>query len=266
MIGIYKITNPKNKIYVGQSTNIENRFYTYKKNITKAKCQVKLYRSIIKYGVKSHIFEIIEECYETILNERERYWQDFYDVLNPEIGLNCRLTSTINRSGKLSEETKIKISESNLGRICTDETRKKISIGNKGRIPGKETREKLSKNHSRHNALLSDDEVIDICEIYNNGGTTKIVKEKYPHLKDCVLSQIRNKKTYKNITSRYDLKKPSKKGCERKFNKILCVEDNLIFDGLKDVANYYGVSISNISAIIHKKMKKNRIKKSFRYV
>ena len=33
MIGIYKITSPTNKIYVGQSSNIENRFYLEKNNI-----------------------------------------------------------------------------------------------------------------------------------------------------------------------------------------------------------------------------------------
>ena len=31
MIGIYKITNPKGKIYIGQSINIENRFKVYKR-------------------------------------------------------------------------------------------------------------------------------------------------------------------------------------------------------------------------------------------
>ena len=30
-IGIYKITNPKNKIYIGKSKNIEKRFESYKK-------------------------------------------------------------------------------------------------------------------------------------------------------------------------------------------------------------------------------------------
>ena len=30
MIGIYKIINPNNKVYIGQSTNIERRFKQYK--------------------------------------------------------------------------------------------------------------------------------------------------------------------------------------------------------------------------------------------
>jgi hypothetical protein len=58
--GIYKITNPKGKVYIGQSTNIFNRWEDYKKN--KCKGQVKLYNSFKKYGFDNHIFEILEEC------------------------------------------------------------------------------------------------------------------------------------------------------------------------------------------------------------
>lgn len=30
MKGIYKVTNPKGKVYIGQSSNIENRFNDYR--------------------------------------------------------------------------------------------------------------------------------------------------------------------------------------------------------------------------------------------
>jgi len=55
-IGIYKITNPDNKVYVGQSKNIHSRFKDYKKvNYN----QRKVYESILKYGIENHKFEII---------------------------------------------------------------------------------------------------------------------------------------------------------------------------------------------------------------
>ena len=38
LIGIYKITSPSNKIYIGQSLDIDRRFKTYK-NINKVKRQ-----------------------------------------------------------------------------------------------------------------------------------------------------------------------------------------------------------------------------------
>ena len=58
MIGIYKITNPTNKIYIGQSTNIGNRFKHYKS--LDCKRQSSLYKSFLKHGVENHNFEIIE--------------------------------------------------------------------------------------------------------------------------------------------------------------------------------------------------------------
>lgn len=70
--------------------------------------QIRLKNSFKKYGVESHSFEILEECSEKVLNERERYWQDRYDVLSKK-GLNCKLTATDSKSGSLSTETKEKI-------------------------------------------------------------------------------------------------------------------------------------------------------------
>lgn len=266
MIGIYKIVSPSNRIYIGQSSNIEKRFKVYLKSPSKVKSQTKLYNSIMKYGSESHTFEIVELCEIELLNEKERYYQDFYNVLDPKIGLNCRLTKTDDKTGILSEETKDKIRKHNLGKKLSQETKDKISEGNKGKIFTEEERKRVSENHSRHNALLADEDVIVICEVYKNGGTTKDVKEKYPLLKDCVLSQIRRGITYKHITSNYNLSKPSKKGIIIKRKQVLCIEDNIVFNGIKDAADYYNVSFKTISAIINNKIKKPKINKSFRYV
>lgn len=107
MIGIYKITSPTGKIYIGQSTNIENRKYYY----SSVKCdkQHKLYNSLQKHGWEQHKFEIIEECSLDQLNEREIYWGLYYDVLG-ENGLNLRLGDA---NGLCSEETKKKIGTTN---------------------------------------------------------------------------------------------------------------------------------------------------------
>ena len=105
MIGIYKITNPKGRVYVGQAINTERREKAYGR--LDCKGQTKLYNSLIKYGFSEHIFEIIEECKVEELNTRERHWQDFYDVLS-ENGLNCRLTQSHDKSGKVSKESIVK--------------------------------------------------------------------------------------------------------------------------------------------------------------
>jgi group I intron endonuclease len=112
MIGIYKITSPSGKVYIGQSINIKKRISNYKS--TSCKKQSKLYHSIKKHGWENHKFEVIEECVVHLLNERERYWQDYYNVIN-ENGLNCRLQNCTDKSGFLSKETILNISKSRSG-------------------------------------------------------------------------------------------------------------------------------------------------------
>lgn len=106
MTGIYKITSPSGKIYIGQSINIERRFSQYK--YLKCKKQTILYRSLVKYGVENHNFEIICKCSLSELNDKERYYQEFFDCTG-EKGLNCRLTKSSDKSGKISYSTRLKM-------------------------------------------------------------------------------------------------------------------------------------------------------------
>ena len=108
--GIYKITSPSGKIYIGESKNIKNRWLDYKK--LSCKSQTKLYNSFKKYDVSFHTFEIIEECKFEELKIRERYWQDFYNVINKNIGLNLKLTSYDDIKCVYSEESRNKIIKS----------------------------------------------------------------------------------------------------------------------------------------------------------
>ena len=103
---IYKITSPSNKVYIGQTLNKTKRFSRYR--TLKCKKQIRLYNSFVKYGFNNHKIDIIEQCSIDLLNERERYWQDFYNVLQD--GLNCKLTETNDKSAIISNETKSKIS------------------------------------------------------------------------------------------------------------------------------------------------------------
>ena len=113
MIGIYKITSPNQRIYIGQAVSLEKRKKSYDK--LRCKGQPRLYASLVKYGFSEHLFEIIEQCVVEELNTRERHWQDFYDVLS-EKGLNCKLTKTEDTSGHTSQEVRTKISQSMIKR------------------------------------------------------------------------------------------------------------------------------------------------------
>lgn len=140
MIGVYKITSPSNNIYIGQSIDIEKRFKGYK-NINSSKRQTILHRSFLKYGIDNHDFEVLIECNIEDLNKYERYYQDLFKATEHN-GLNCRLTSSEDKSGILSEETKKKMSKSRKGRVVSVETRKKLSEASKGMSD--ETKQKIS--------------------------------------------------------------------------------------------------------------------------
>jgi len=117
MVGIYKITNPEGKSYIGLSREIEVRWNSYKNMQFQSK-NTKLRESLENYGYENHTFEVLEEIKLTkdtygkntaLLRKRERYWIKKLDTFNN--GLN----SNGGGSGCSShtEESKRKISEAN---------------------------------------------------------------------------------------------------------------------------------------------------------
>ena len=86
--GIYRLTNTINNMsYIGQAANISDR---WKQHI---KCGLGidtpnslLYKGMLTNGVENFKFEIIETCSRDKLNEREKYWINFYKT--EEYGYN----------------------------------------------------------------------------------------------------------------------------------------------------------------------------------
>ena len=79
--GIYRITNINTQMcYVGQAVDIADRWRQHIKRALNAepRTQNKLYPAMYQEGLEKFTFEIIEECDQSKLNEREDYWQDFY--------------------------------------------------------------------------------------------------------------------------------------------------------------------------------------------
>lgn len=82
MIGIYKITNKINNLsYIGQSTQIEQRFREHKKSYNwYREKNKKLYKDILEYGIDNFSFEILEECSMEELNDKEQYYIKYYNT------------------------------------------------------------------------------------------------------------------------------------------------------------------------------------------
>lgn len=128
MIGIYKITSPTGRVYIGQSVDIEARWVTYMSMHPSLKKQTKLYYSLKKHKPESHRFEVLLECADCELNEWERYYQDEFNVLMD--GLNCRLTQTSDKSGKtqpFTAEHRAKLKQARANIEFTDTRKKRMS-------------------------------------------------------------------------------------------------------------------------------------------
>lgn len=87
MIGIYKITNNINgKCYIGQSVNIKQRWNTekhYAFTPSRPEYNYPLSCAFRKYGLENFEFEVLEECVQDELNQKECYWADFYNSYTP---------------------------------------------------------------------------------------------------------------------------------------------------------------------------------------
>jgi group I intron endonuclease len=160
--GIYRITSPTNRIYIGSSKNVHKRLKSYK-NINNVKLQTRVYNSFLKHGIDKHIFEIICYCDFDDLYKLENYYGLLFDVCGKN-GLNCVIPHFEDIKGKVSEETIEKMRKNcgkkkgikrtpemneanrlrNLGRKHSDETKKKMSENRKGKSPSLEARIKSS--------------------------------------------------------------------------------------------------------------------------
>jgi group I intron endonuclease len=71
-------------MYIGQSVNIKDRWGSHIKAGLGAESATrnKLYLAMSTFGVENFTFEILEECSSEQLNEREKFYIEFYDSAN----------------------------------------------------------------------------------------------------------------------------------------------------------------------------------------
>jgi group I intron endonuclease len=118
MVGIYKITNPKGKSYIGLSREIEVRWNSYR-NMQFQSTNSKFRESLEEYGYENHTFEVLEEVElskdtygknTALLRKRERYWiktlDTYYNGLNSNGGGSGCGQHTPSSKRKISEALK----------------------------------------------------------------------------------------------------------------------------------------------------------------
>ena len=159
MIGIYKITSPSGRHYIGQSIDIDRRKKQYQR-VTKN--QTFLYNSLKKYGFDSHDFSVLETIDgEKLSNAELIQWLDakelFYSLkfnsMFPD-GLNLRIGRG---QGRCSDEAKKRNSESHIGvkRLpFSEEWKYKLGSSTRGIPRSEEVKAKIRKSNSGENCYM----------------------------------------------------------------------------------------------------------------
>lgn len=177
MIGIYKITSPNGRIYIGQSRDIKRRIREYKRH--SAKNQPKLQKSLDKYGFNNHTFEVLECCSIEDLNNKERYYQVLHNSTSQQ-NLNCCLQESNNKPRVYNEEFRAKISKAHKGRIFSNSTIIKIRASAEGRIFDAATKQKMSESR--------------LGKTFGESTRTKmsLARKGKKHSKDTILKRVAN--------------------------------------------------------------------------
>lgn len=195
MFYIYTITNSINyKVYVGQTTVPKKRWASHKCEAKSDRAYLPIHRAIKKYGEKNFQFDLIS-AYQSQqeVDDTEVYWISFFDSQNNKSGYNLAVGGNSNSGWHHTEESKRKISESNMGKKMpphTDDWRENMSIAMTGR------KIKWSQKISEAQSKVGVETENNILKEYDNGATAISLGEKYGCSKRTIFNIVKRRRKY----------------------------------------------------------------------
>lgn len=221
MMGIYKITFPNQKIYIGKSIDIKRRMFEHNSiSANKTPCD----NAVNKYGkiIEIEILEFINNIAE--LNEREKYWIQYYNSTDRRIGYNISAGGENDGFNKaiFTKEQVIDIRK----RRFYGERKKDVykdynhfsfaSFENiwLGRGYNNIGTQYLIKPHSKSRQLYSSEandglkngrakcsreEILIIRNRYDNGETFASISKDFPNISASTIRRIALRESYKNV-------------------------------------------------------------------
>lgn len=215
---IYKITNNINgKIYVGKhkSNTLDETYWG---------SGILIKQAINKEGINNFSREILEWCYsKEHLNQQEIHWIFKLNSMNLDIGYNLTKGGDGTPEVKLSDETKVKMSQSKIGKKRSQETIEKI-------------RETIMKNGGRKGS--------------NNGHYGKrFTQEQKQHISEkCKKSQgIKNSPRFKGHSHSEETKRRISESVKKRRFKINCKICGELFEAKSNRSLYCDSCKSNKS-------------------
>jgi group I intron endonuclease len=278
MIGIYKIINiTNNKVYIGQSYNIERRLKEHEKNYVFKGYH--LQKAIKKYGWSSFnteiLIQITEDAYtQELLDFYETYFVFYYDSINYIYGYNIKFPGS---HGKASKESKRKMSENHAnvvgknhpmwGKKFSEESKRKMSEAQMGRKFSEESKRKMSeaktgKNNPMWGKKLTEETKRKLSKAQMGRKFSEETKRKMSEAKigHKVSEETKKKDSIAklgNKNPRYGLHYSEKE--KKKMSKVLlgeksprarsviCIETNKIYSFIKKAGKETGICSSSIS-------------------
>lgn len=241
---IYKTTNLINgKIYIGQDKNNNPNYYGSGDLIKHA---------IKKYGKKYFIKEILCVC-ETIeeLNSKEKFYIIKYNSIDKNIGYNITVGGTNGTmlDRKHTDETKIKMKNSALGKKKSKSHRMNIGLSKKGIPLTIEHKQKISNSNPLKGKKIGPHSIDVRKKISNSKKGKKASNE----------TKLKMSNSHMGINNPFYGKKHSEEFMEKKRKKIIqmTINDEFIkeWNSLSEASVNLGIYISNISNVLKGKYK-----------
>ena len=201
MIGIYKISNIiNNKVYIGQSMDIQRRFSEHMRALNN-NCHYNkhLQASYNKYGTEAFLYEVLCVCEMIELDDMEVFFIDYYDSMNPEHGYNKESGGSLNK--RISEETREKYRINNrgarnpfYGKKHTEEHKEKIRKLSSLHRHSDATKQKISENHADVSGKNNPNSRSIYCpELNEYFWGAKAAEDKYGINKNNICSCLKNR-------------------------------------------------------------------------
>lgn len=188
------------KVYVGQTKNVAQRkaghLYDARRGLDRP-----LYRSIRKHGAENFVFEVLEQCEDDLIDDREQYWVSHFDSFNPECGYN--LTTGGHQNYNVSNETCEKLSASGL--------RHQAATQNRPEVKAKRSKS-LRQHYARHGTQTLSD----------------VAKERFSRLSE----RERHREIMSRVSSREEIKKQRSENAKRRWDDP-AYREKMILNGQK---------------------------------
>ena len=230
--GIYCIENKTtNKKYIGKSVDIYERWRQHKIHLN-GNCHHNrhLQNAWNKYGSNDFLFYIIEQCDESVLNDKEVFYIQEYRTLDDAYGYNLTC-------GGDGGNTLINYTEDEFNEYC-----KKRSRILKGKLPFGE---------DSSSAKLTNDEVLKIIDCLLNGEHICDISRKF-NISNSTIFDIYRHATWRHLTDGINFPKTQKAlGRTSKSVDQYDLDGNFIrsFRNARDVENELGICYKQISQV-----------------